>query len=208
MRTLRSTLASLLLVAGCSTACSATEPGEPTAGGEQTERTGAPESTDTETTEPTETETSEVPTRPKEIDLTSDDICAVMKKVPVRKYGLDGRPPIGGTSSAFPGQQDCYSGGTTKKLGLSLIAVTDQNAGDYAETANAEVSEFDAQGYPLYVLKPAQPANCFGMLDVHDGQFIWIAYSSGGPIDNPTTPQDQLCKTVPMIAASTISALG
>jgi hypothetical protein len=208
MRTLRIALASLLLVAGCATACSATEPGEPTAGGEQTERTGTPsESTaDTETSEPTET--GDVPTRPKDIDLTTVDICAVMKKVPVRKYGLDGRPPIGGTSSIFPGSKDCYSGGTAKRLGLTLVAVTDQDAGDFAETANAEVSEFDAQGYPLYVLKPEQPANCFGILDVHDGQFIWIAYGSGGPADRPATPQHQLCKTVPMIAASTVSALG
>lgn len=208
MRTLRITLASLLLVA-CSTACSATEAGEPTASGEQNEPTGAPtESTETETSEPTETETSDVPTRPKDVDLASVDICAVMKKVPVRKYGLDGRPPIGGTSSIFPGSKDCYSGGTAKRLGLTLVAVTDQDAGDFAETANAEVSEFDAQGYPLYVLKPEQPANCFGMLDVHDGQFIWIAYGSGGPADRPATPQNQLCKTVPMIAASTVSALG
>jgi hypothetical protein len=207
MRTLRITLASLLLVAGCS----ATEPGEPVAGGDQTERTGEPtEPTgNTETTESAETsEPTDVPTRPKDIDLTSVDICAVMKKVPVRKYGLDGRAPIAGTSSVFPGNKDCYSGGTAKRLGLTLIAVTDQDAGDFAETANAEVSEFDAQGYPLYVLKPQQPANCFGMLDVHDGQFVWIAYGSGGPADRPATPQDQLCKTVPMIAASTVSALG
>jgi Protein of unknown function (DUF3558) len=205
MRTLRITLASLLLVAGCST----TESGEPTAGAGQTEEptesaTQPPETTDTTQSE----EPSDVPTRPKNIDLSSVDICAVMNKVPVRKYGLDGRAPISGTSSVFPGNKDCYSGGTTKKLALTLIAVTDQDAGDFAETANAEVSEFDAQGYPLYLLEPEQPANCFGMLDVHDGQFVWIAYSSGGPADRPVTSQDKLCKTVPMIAASTVSALG
>jgi hypothetical protein len=201
MRILGIALASLLLVAGCAT----TEAGEPTASDEPTRQ---PE----QTVEPTETsesaEPSEVPHRPKDIDLASVDICAAMKKVPVRKYGLDGRAPISGTSSVFPGNEDCFFGGIDNNLALNFIAVTDQGAGDFAETANAEVSEFDAQGYPLYVLKPDQPANCFGMLDVHDGQFVWIAYSVGSTTDRPVTSQDELCKTVPMIAASAVSALG
>lgn len=200
MRTLGITLASLLLVAGCAT----TEAGEPTADDESTQPTE-------QTVEPPETtqssSTSEVPHRPKDIDLASVDICTAMKKVPVRKYGLDGRAPISGTSSVFPGNKDCFFGGIDNNLALNFIAVTDQGAGEFAETANAKVSEFDAQGYPLYVLKPDQPANCFGMLDVHDGQFVWIAYSVSSTTDRPVTSQDKLCKTVPTIAASAVSVL-
>jgi hypothetical protein len=204
MRTLRIALASLLLVAGCSTV----EPGDPKAAGEPVTTTGHPD-------EPTETsETSDAPPptegprRPKDIDLAAADICAVVRDLPLRKYGLDGRAPVAGTSQIFPGNKDCFAGGIDKNLSLTLIAVTDQDAADFVSTANAQVTDFDAQGYPLSVLKPAQQANCFGVLDVHDGQFVWIAYGLGSPAERPVTPQEQLCNTVPMIAASAVAALG
>lgn len=199
MRTIRIALVSLLLVAGCST----TETGEPTAADEPSATTEKPD-------EPTETTTkADGPQRPKDIDLTSVDICKVIKKVPVRKYGLDGRAPVGGDSSIFPGNKDCFSGGIDKNLSLTLVAVADKDAGDFVDTANAEVTEFDAEGYPLYVLENDQATfTCFGVLDVHDGQFVWIAYGMGSPTDRPVTPKARLCKTVPMIAASTVSALG
>ncbi|HEV7647526.1 MAG TPA: DUF3558 family protein [Actinophytocola sp.] len=197
-------LASLLLVAGCST----TEAGKPTAGDTSpttTDRTDEP----TETTTTTSIEPSrESPQRPKNIDLTPLDICGVLNKVPVRRYGLDGRAPVGGTSSLFPGNKDCFSGGIDNNLGLTLIAVRDKDAGEFVQTANAEVTEFDAEGYPLYVLRNSASAyTCFGVLDVHDGQFVWIAYGMGNPADRPVTPMAKLCKTVPLIAASTVSAL-
>jgi Protein of unknown function (DUF3558) len=204
MRTPVIALASLLLVAGCSTV----ESGEPKAVGEPvttTEHPGEP----TETSETSETPPpTEGPRRPRDIDLTGVDICKVVSDLPLRKYGLDGRAPVGGTSQIFPGNKDCFAGGIDKNLALTLIAVTDQDAGEFVETANAQVTEFDAQGYPLSVLKPAQQTNCFGVLDVHDGQLVWIAYGLGSPTERPVTPQDQLCKTVPMIAASAVAALG
>jgi hypothetical protein len=203
MRTLRIALASLLLVAGCST----TEAGKPTAGVTSpptTDQTDEP----TQTTTGTETSTSrESPKRPENIDLASVDICGVLKKVPVRTYGLDGRAPVGGTSSLFPGNKDCFSGGIDHNLALTLVAVQDKDAAEFTETANAEVTEFDAEGYPLYVLRNSSTWSCFGVLDVHDGQFVWIGYGMGNPSDRPVTPLAKLCKTVPLIAASTVSAL-
>jgi hypothetical protein len=205
MRTLRIALASLLLVVGCST----TEPGEPAAGDDPatttTEQPGEP-------TEPGETSSqapSEGPKRPREVDLTTIDVCQLVAKIPLRKYGLDGdRPPLGGTSAIFADAKDCFAGGIRNNLSLTFIAVTKQGAGGYVDTANAEVSDFDAQGFPLSVLKPAAPANCFGVLDVHDGQFLYIAYGLGSPAERPVTPQDELCETVPKIAASAVAALG
>ncbi|MGH3763304.1 DUF3558 domain-containing protein [Actinophytocola sp.] len=200
MRTLRISLASLLLVAGCST----TQAGEPTAVDTPPATTGQTE----EPTGTTESPTPERPKRPRDIDLASVDICEVMTGIPVRKYGLDGRPPLRGTSQVFPGSEQCFANGIDKNLSMTLIAVTDQDADEFVETANAEVTDFDAQGYPLAVLKPAQPANCFGVLDVHDGQFVWVSYGLGNPNDQPVTPQNQICETVPKIAASVVSALG
>lgn len=147
------------------------------------------------------------PKRPEDVDLASVDICGVLKKVPVRKYGLDGRTPISGTSDLFPGNKDCFSNGIDHNLALTLVAVRDKDAAEFARTANAEVTEFDAEGYPLYVLRNSSTWSCFGVLDVHDGQFVWIGYGMGNPADRPVTPLAKLCKTVPLIAASTVSAL-
>jgi hypothetical protein len=204
MRTLRIALASLLLVAGCST----TKTGAPAPADE-------PASTTEKTGETTETgETSASPTesgrkRPQDIDIASLDPCTVLKKMPLRKYGLDADPPVSSTSGVFPGAKMCYANNFDTGRGLLVTAVVGRSAADYAETANAEVTEFDAQGFPLYVLKNSQVATaCFGVLDVHDDQFIHINYSQGDPDDRPVIPQVKLCKTVPVIAASTVSALG
>ncbi len=209
MRTLRIALASLLLVAGCSTV----EAGEPRVAGGPGQGTGA-------TQEPTRTSATpgtsggstpgDRPRRPKDIDLTKVDICRVLKKVPRRTYGIDDdRPPVGGTSQIFPGAKDCFSEGFHTNLALTLIAVTDRDARDFVSTADAEVSDFDAQGYPLSVLRPDSAlTHCFGVLDVHDGQFIWIAYGNGIATRKPITPMSRLCETVPRIAASAIAAIG
>jgi uncharacterized protein DUF3558 len=203
MRTLRIALASLLLVAGCSSI----ETGDPTAVDEPTTTTGGAPTT--EPGDPTTTTTpSKGPKRPKDIDVGKVDACQIMNKLPVRKYGLDGHKPLGGTSSVFPGAKDCFSSGIANNLALDLTVVTDQGASDYLQTANAKITPFQAQGYPLYVLENEQATfSCFGVLDVHDGQFVWITYSMASPTDTPKTPKAKLCKTVPMIAASTVKAL-
>ena len=93
-------------------------------------------------------------------------------------------------SSWFQGQQ--YSGLKT----VRVLIFIDQHVTKAAIVVAADSGH------------SAQQANCFGVLDVHDGQFVWIAYGLGSPAERPVTPQEQLCNTVPMIAASAVAALG
>jgi Protein of unknown function (DUF3558) len=204
MRTLRIALASLLLVAGCSTSrAGAPAPADdPTS---TTEQSGEP----TESTENTTTATTtEGPNRPKDVDLAPVDPCALLNKMPVRTWGLDGRKPVNTNLSRFPGAKACFSNGTEKIFGLTLAAVTDTGTGEYLDTVNAKITEYDAQGYPLYTLTNPQVVNgCLGVLDVHDGQFVYISY--GRPdLDAPVIPTAKLCKTLTEIAAATVKALG
>jgi hypothetical protein len=205
MRNLRIALASLLFVAGCSAA----EPGEPKAADQPPTSTDQPDQPD-EPTSSTEPPPSSAPRdRPKDIDMAGVDICKVVAGLPRGEYGLEtDRPPLAGTSGIFPGAKQCFANGLSKNLSLTLIAVPDRDAREFVETANAEVTDFEAEGYPLSVLKPAQPENCFGVLDVHDGQLLFISYGMGNPRGEPVTPQKRLCDTVPMIAASAVSAVG
>jgi hypothetical protein len=208
MRTLRIALVSLLsllLVAGCTTA----ESGQPAPGGEPaaTSSTGPTTATETATTETAPP--SEGRKRPKDIDLTKVDICKTVVRLPRPTFGLTtNRPPLGGESDVFPGNKGCFAPGDHTNLSLLVAAVANQDTRDYINGVNAEVAEFDAQGYPLYVLTPANPTVCFGVLDVHDGQFVWISYGMGDPTGKPVTPQAKLCQTVPKIAASMVTALG
>ena len=142
--------------------------------------------------------------------MAAVDPCAVLDKMP-RAQVRSRRPtgPVGSTSGVLPRQQGLLTGGIPKNLGLTLVAVKDKGAAEFLETANAEVTEFDAQGYPLYLLQNEEIVGlCLGLLDVHDGQFVWITYGMASTTDRPEIPSAKFCKTVPVIAASTVTALG
>lgn len=185
----------LLLVTGLLLAgCTATEPGTPT------ETTSEPTTTTTITTT--------TPDRPRVLDMAAVDVCGLVGSLPLATFGLDqGRAPTGGESSSFPGSQDCFANGIAANLGLTLVAVVDQGAAEYIDGANAEVSESDVEGFPLYILKPPAPDSCFGALDVADGQMLYVNYGLSAPGSEPVTPQETLCERVPQIAAAALAKL-
>ena len=214
-RIVLASLAFVLAVAGLVTAgCSTAEPGTPVAAGPPLtgESSTEPEpATEPESTEETTSEEEPPPvSRPKPIDLAKIDICAVVAALPLREYRLDGdRPPLGGESSLFPGAKDCFAGGIQHNLSLLVVAVTGEGARSFVDSANvAAKTETVAAGYPLTVLTPRAPASCFGVLDVHDGQMLYISYGLGNPNDQPVTPQDRLCRTIPALATAAVGALG
>ncbi|MDQ3788265.1 MAG: DUF3558 domain-containing protein [Actinomycetota bacterium] len=184
-----------LLLAGCTTG----EAGTPTAGDE-------PTTTTTSTT--TATTTTEAAARPREIDMAGVDVCELVASLPLGTFGLDDdRPPTGGDSTFFPGSKDCFANGIEANLGLTITAVVDQGAKEYAEGSGAETTETDVEGFPLYVVKAPNPDSCFGMLDVADGQMLYINYGLSTPGTEPATPQDTLCTRVPQIAAAALAEL-
>ncbi len=190
-------LAGLLLVAGCT----ATSPGTPVAGDD-------PAATSTTTTTSTTAETTTATaTRPRDIDLAGVDVCPLLGKLPLADYGVDPARTVGGESSVFPGSRDCFANGDAN-LGLTLVAVVGENARDYVDGARAEVEETTANGFPVYVLRPAEQSSCFGAVDVHDEQMVFVNYGVPLPDEQPVTPQDTLCERVVQIASATITQLG
>lgn len=192
----------LLLVTGLLLAgCTADESGTPVAGDEPTTATTTTTTTTTTTSEATKD-------RPKSIDMAGVDVCELVGALPLATFGLDqDRPPVGGGSTLFPGSQDCFANGVAANLGLTLVAVADQEAGEFVDGANAEVSEADVRGFTLYVLKPPAADSCFGALDVADGQLLYVNYGLGAPGADPVTPQATLCERVPRIAAAALQHL-
>jgi len=194
----------LLLVTGLLLAgCTATETGTPTTGDRPT---GQTKEQTTEQTTTTTTEATEA--RPRDLDMARLDVCGLVGALPLATFGLDqGRPPTGGESTSFPGSQDCFANGIEANLGLTLVAVVDEGAAEYADSVNAEVSETEVDGFPLYVLTPTVPDSCFGALDVADGQMLYVNYGLSAPGTEPVTPQATLCERVPRIAAAALVKL-
>jgi hypothetical protein len=145
--------------------------------------------------------------RPRDIDMTGVDVCGLVAALPLTTFGLDQRPPTGGESTSFPGSRDCFANGIAANLGLTLVAVVDQGAADYADGANAEVSVTEVDGFPLHVLKPPVPDSCFGALDIADEQMLYVNYGLSAPGEQPVTPQATLCERVPRIAAAALAQL-
>lgn len=184
-----------LLLAGCTTS----DPGRPTAGGRPTETTSAA----------TSATTSAASNRPRNIDLTSVDLCEMLAGIPRATFGLDtDRPPLPDDSSTFAGAKQCFNNGIQQNLALLIVGVVDQGTAEYLDGANATVDQTDANGFPLYVLTtPDSPESCFGALDVNDGQMLFVNYGLGAPDTQPATPQTTLCQRIPDIARALLAAL-
>jgi hypothetical protein len=188
-----------LLLAGCTTA----DPGTPTV----SDQPGGTTTNEATTTAATTTTTAV--TRPRNIDLTAVDVCQVVTGLPRPDLGLDtDRPPLADDSSLFPGSKECFNNGTAANLALTLVGVVHQGAKEYLDGANAEVHETDVGGFPLYVLTTeASPGSCFGVLDVDDGQMLFVNYGLASPSSEPVTPQDTLCRRVQDIARAALPLL-
>jgi uncharacterized protein DUF3558 len=188
-----------LLLAGCTTA----DPGTPTPG----DRPGG--TTTTSASTPSAETTTTPVHRPKDIDVSAIDVCAVMTGLPRADLGLDtDRPPLAGDSGLFPGSKDCFNNGTRANLALTLVAVVDEGATQYLDGANAKVDRTEVLGFPLYVLTtPPSPSSCFGVLDVNDGQMVFINYGVATSGSQPDTSQSTLCQRVPDIARAALALL-
>jgi hypothetical protein len=179
------------------TACTTTTPGSPAG------TSGAPATT----TPATGSSTQPGGDRPKDIDLAAVDLCAVVAALPRADFGLDtDRLPLAGDSSIFPGSKDCFAQGLRTNLALLVVAVLDEGAPGFVETANAKSDRTDALGFPLYLLtNPASSDSCFGALDVKDGQMLYLSYGLAAPDTEPKTPQTTLCQRVPDLARAVLA---
>jgi hypothetical protein len=130
----------------------------------------------------------------------------VLAGLPLANWGLDPNSGRGGESSLFPGSRDCYSQGNN--IGLTLVAVKDQGVAEYLDGVQANVTETTVGGYRLAVLKPSDPSNCFGALDVNEHQMLYVNYGVNIPDEQPVTPQATLCQRVPEIATAVLPLLG
>lgn len=201
--------ACLLGLAGCSSAA----PGTPVAA-ETSVTTGAAPSATASDPAPSDTEppvtassTTRPPVqRPVPIDLSGVDICQVVAALPRRRFGLDDdRPPVGGPSQLFPGSYDCAASGIDTNASMLAVAVTNRDAPSYVDSANVTAKTAAvAAGYPMTVLTPHKSDSCMAVVDVHDGQMLYVSYSTLRVGDRPVLPQARLCATVAEIAAAAV----
>ncbi|OLF05003.1 DUF3558 domain-containing protein [Actinophytocola xanthii] len=147
--------------------------------------------------------------RPAPINLSQVDICQVVAALPRRKFGLDDdRPPLGGRSLLFPGSLDCSASGIDTNASMLAVAVTNRDAPSYVDSANVTAkTDGVAAGYPMTVLTPRNPDTCIAVVDVHDGQMLYVSYGTPKSGTRPVQPQPQLCGTVAEIATAAVGLM-
>jgi hypothetical protein len=210
--------ACLFVLAGCSSVA----PGSPLAAetsvttGAGAPSTAAPSTPAPSTSSPSTSSPSTGPStkrppvrRPAPIDLSGVDICQVVAALPRRRFGLDDdRPPVGGPSLLFPGSADCAASGIDTNASMLAVAVTTRDAPSYVDSANvAEKADGLAAGYPMTVLTPHKTDSCLAVVDVHDGQMLYVSYSTAKVGTRPVLPQPQLCQRVAEIATAAVALM-
>lgn len=201
----------LLLAAACLTVlagCSEANPGRPVAAG-SSER--PPTSTSTSDTSDPGT-TSAPPTssnRPKAIDMAAVDPCKLLRDVRPTDFGIDmATDGTGGNSSVFPGSKDCSASGVRSNMGLGLTAVVTEGFDSYTGSINpdkAAVTNGEVGGFRFAQVRPTRPESCFGVVDVNDGQMLYLVI---GSYSDPPASQDTMCGLVPRITEVAMKVLG
>ncbi|MFC7624541.1 DUF3558 domain-containing protein [Microlunatus sp. GCM10028923] len=148
--------------------------------------------------------------RPKNLDMAKADPCELVDGLPRKTFGLDDRKGLADDDSAvFPGNPSCFTLGFRTNLGLSVVTVSTEGVTSYIESVNVYPTPVTVKGYPAYVLAPErQPENCYGVVDVNDGQLLYLSYGLNIPDEEPITPQQKLCEQVPQLAEELLAGLG
>jgi hypothetical protein len=194
-------IAAAAVVAVAVAGCGNPQPGRPVAAAAVT-TTDEPTTTGRTVTTTTTTSVS----RPKPLDMRAVDPCALLRDMRPADFGIDMKDAgIGGESSIFPGSKDCFTFGHEAHTGLGLTAAVNQGFDSYVGAVRATIARSDLAGYRFAQVRPANPESCFAVVDVNDGQLLYLSTISGA-ID-PVTPQDTLCGLLPTAAGAALRVL-
>ncbi|MDQ3576800.1 MAG: DUF3558 domain-containing protein [Actinomycetota bacterium] len=198
--------ATVFLIAGCSdpvavpplsnTRTATTEPASPVA--PTTSRTVS-------------TSSSSVPsTRPADIDLTAVDPCGLATGIDPASFGLKidpGSKPRPGESAPFPGSKICTVSARKSNVILGIELVTTEGFTSYTGSIIGTVEPTSVAGYPAALIRNKPGTSCFSVVDVKDGQMLYIQATVGDPKDQPPQPQDALCDLASKITEAGMKSL-
>ena len=164
--------------------------------------TALPDGTSTATAEPDTTTSSTEPSseRPREIDLSGKDPCAI-PQTDWPKFGIE-RPGAPGESPDFK-SPDCYYSGD--RAGNLTLVVTAGIEIWTEETYNAEIEDAEPiDGFPtITVASNVDRRACLAVVDVADGQFLMTTTSP-----NPNDPNNpERCDLAYQLAESAMKTL-
>jgi Protein of unknown function (DUF3558) len=159
-------------------------------------------------------------TRPWKVTLEKADSCRIIRAIPPKRF-KSSQGKVDPTDSVhFPGNVGCsrLSGYRDTDpywddpgIMLNVIAVVDQAADDFVASPSIEElidRRLTIDGFRAYVVKSPGPGQCNGLVDVADGQllFVWLAQPYGSA-DKIVVPQAELCRTVPGVLSAALDVL-
>ncbi|MFI7676701.1 DUF3558 domain-containing protein [Actinophytocola sp. NPDC049390] len=146
---------------------------------------------------------SSSPSRPRDVDLTGKDPCALVPEADLSAFDIDktGKPD---RNKDFD-SPECYYSGNDHGYWVTLVT----NNGIYVwldGTYNAEVDEDDpVEGFAAFTVAADVPQNrCDVVVDVADGQYLMTTVLP----DLPEVAFSESCELAHELAESAVSGLG
>jgi hypothetical protein len=196
----------LALVASCST----TEPGTATAGTVTSTTAGSTRSSPPSSTLSTTSSSAPPVSRPKTIDLKSTDGCKIMNAM-AAGFGWTGKSTSDFESLGFPGNKECIVTNSDKKETVNITGVTNKGVPEYTHNGQgANLAPIKVAGFPAYTFTPktAVGGDCRVVVDVADGQLLYVSWAVQVTTGAAVPPVEQRCASATKVAEGAMKVLG
>jgi hypothetical protein len=196
----------LALVASCST----TEPGTATAGTVTPTTAGSTRSSPPSSTSGSTSSSAPPVARPKTIDLKATDGCKIMNSM-AADFGWTGKTMSDFDSLGFPGNKECIVSNNAKKETVTITGVTTKGVAEYTHNGQgANLAPIKVTGFPAYIFTPknAVGGDCRVVVDVADGQMLFVLWAFAVSMGGDPPPVEQRCANATKVAEGAMKVLG
>lgn len=201
----------LAAIAGLVSACTSSEPGNPTATtGGSSAATTPPTSASAPTLTMPPTSGSGGTTIAHPIDLSGIKPCSLFTSgvSAAAQTGGDGDTPRETDVTSLPDATGCFQANGKANVGLTIAIALSTDVNGYSKTQAGAAQQFEVEGYPVVVF-PASGGlpGCLGGIGTADHQMVYLRYGLANPTASPQVPRDELCSRLRPVAEQVVAKL-
>jgi len=126
-------------------------------------------------------------------------------------FGWTGKTPSEFDSLAVPGNKECIVANTAKKETVTIAAITNKGAVEFTHDGKGEgVAPIKIVGFPAYTFVPktAVGGDCDVLVDVADGQMLYVAWGVQVSTGAAVPPPEERCANATKVAEGAMKVLG
>ena len=204
-------MVALAAIAGLASACTSSEPGNPTATtGGSSASTGPQPSASAPTLPMPPTSGAGGTTIAHPIDLSGVKPCSLFTSgvSSAAQTGGDGDTPRETEVTSLPNATGCFQVNGKANVGLTIAVAPTTDVNSYSRSAAGPGQQFDVKGYPVVVF-PASGGlpGCLGGIGMADHQMIYLRYGLANLNGSPQVPTTELCSRLRPVAEQVVAKL-